>query len=130
LVKKLVGLEVPNCFQQPLLVLQSSRQAASKAGAVFVDLTAAYDTVWHPDLTCNSLLLLPHRHMVRVILELVGNRSLTLTIGNNKQVTTSQEWRPAGIRFSILSLQHLHLWLTNHRLQKVCIRRRSSNHTC
>jgi len=28
------------------------------------------------------------------------------------------------------SLQHLHLWLAKHRLQKVCICWRSSNHTC
>ena len=30
-----------------------------KAGAVFVDLTAAYDTVWHRGLTCKLLRLLP-----------------------------------------------------------------------
>ena len=27
-------------------------EAKKKAGAVFVDLTAAYDTVWHRGLTC------------------------------------------------------------------------------
>ena len=49
-----------------------------KPGAVFVDLTAAYDTVWHRVPTCKWLRLLPDKHMVR-------NRSFTLTTGDSKQ---------------------------------------------
>ena len=56
-----------------------------KAGAVFVDLTAAYDTVWHSGLTCKLLRLLPDKHMLRMIMELVRNRSFTLTTGDSKQ---------------------------------------------
>jgi len=52
---------------------------------VFVDLTAAYDTVWHRCLTCKLLQLLPDRHMVRIIKEIGGNRSSTLTTGNGKR---------------------------------------------
>ena len=52
---------------------------------MFVDLTAAYDTVWHRSLTCKLLRLLPDRHMVRVIMELVQNQSFTLTTGDSKQ---------------------------------------------
>jgi len=52
---------------------------------VFVDLTAAYDTAWHRGLTCKLLQLLPDRHMVRMIMEMVGNRSFTLTTGNIKR---------------------------------------------
>jgi len=55
-----------------------------QAGAMFVDLTAAYDTVWHRGLTCKLLRFLPDRHMVRIIMEMVGNRSLTLITSNNK----------------------------------------------
>jgi len=51
---------------------------------VFVDLTAAYDTVWHRGLTCKLLRLLPDRHMVHVIMEVVDNRSFTHTTGNGK----------------------------------------------
>ena len=51
---------------------------------MFVDLTAAYDTVWHRGLTCKLLRLLPDKHMVRMIMELVRNRSFTLTTGNSK----------------------------------------------
>jgi len=59
--------------------------SAKKAGAVFVDLTGAYDTVWHRGLTCKLLRLLPDRHMVYLIMEMVGNRSFTLTTGNGKR---------------------------------------------
>jgi len=52
---------------------------------VFVDLTAAYDTVWHRGLTCKLLRLLPDRHMVHMIMEMVGNRSFTFTTGNGKR---------------------------------------------
>ena len=65
--------------------IEDSFSAKKKAGAVFVDLTAAYDTVWHRGLTCKLLRLLPDRHMVSVIMELVRNRSFTLTTGNGKQ---------------------------------------------
>jgi len=34
---------------------EDSFSAKKKAGAVFVDLTAAYDTVWHCGLTCKLL---------------------------------------------------------------------------
>jgi len=52
---------------------------------VFVDLTASYDTVWHRGFTCKLLRLLPDRHMVRMVTEMVDNRSFTLTTGNGKR---------------------------------------------
>ena len=60
-------------------------EAKKKAGAVFIDLTAAYDTVWHRGLTCNLLKLLPDKHMVKIIMELIRNRSFILTTGASKQ---------------------------------------------
>ena len=60
-------------------------EAKKKAGAWFVDLTAAYDTVWHRGLTCKFLRLLPDKHMVRMIVKLVRNRSFILTTGDSKQ---------------------------------------------
>ena len=65
--------------------IEDSFEAKKKAGAVFIDLTAAYDTVWHRGLTCKLLRLLPDKHMVKMIMELVRNRSFTLTIGDSKQ---------------------------------------------
>ena len=65
--------------------IEDSFKAKKKAGAVFVDLTAAYDTVWHRDLTCKLLRLLPDKRMVRMIMELVRKRSFTLTTSDSKQ---------------------------------------------
>ena len=65
--------------------IENSFEAKKKAGAVFINLTAVYDTVWHRGLTCKLLKLLPHKHMVRMIMELVRNRSFTLTTSDSKQ---------------------------------------------
>ena len=65
--------------------IEDSFEAKKKAGAVFIDLTAAYDTLWHRGLTCKLLRLLPDKHMVTMITELVRNRSFTLTTGDSKQ---------------------------------------------
>jgi len=63
-------------------------------------------------------------------MEMVCDRSFTLTTSNHEQswlrplkngVPQGSIWAP---------LQRLHLWLANHRLQKVCIRQRSSNRAC
>ena len=74
-------------------------EARKKDGAIFFDLTAAYDTVWHRGLTCKLLRPLPDKHMVRMIMELVRNRNFTLTTGDSKQsrATPSQKRRSSGI---------------------------------
>lgn len=46
---------------------------------------AAYDTVWHRGLTCKLLRLLPDRHMVSMIMELIQNRSFILTTGSGQR---------------------------------------------
>ena len=58
--------------------LKDSFEAEMKAGAIFVDLMAAYDTVWHRGLTCKLLHLLPDKHMVQMIMDLVLNCSFAL----------------------------------------------------
>ena len=70
----LLTQNIENCFE-----------AKKKAGAVFVDLTAAYDTVCHRSLTCKLPRLLPDKHMISMIIELVRNRSFFLTTGDSKQ---------------------------------------------
>jgi len=65
---------------------EDSVSVKKKAGAAFVDLTAAYDAVWHCGLPCNLPQLLCDRHMVCMIMEIVGNRSFTLTTRDGKEV--------------------------------------------
>jgi len=47
---------------------------------------ATNDTIWHRGLTCKLLRLLPDRHTAHLIVEMVGNCSFTLTIGNGKKI--------------------------------------------
>ena len=61
---------------------EESFLAKKKAIAVFIDLTATYNTVWHHSLTCRLLHLLPDRCMVKMIMELVTNHSFTLITRN------------------------------------------------
>ena len=65
--------------------IEDSFSTKKKPGAVFVDLTAAYNTAWHHGLTCKLLQLLPDKHMVHMIMEIVSNRSFTLTTRNGKR---------------------------------------------
>ena len=65
--------------------IEDSFEAKKKAGAVFVDLAAAYDTVWNRGLSCKLLRLLPDKLMVWMIIELVQNSNITLTTGDSKQ---------------------------------------------
>jgi len=76
--------------------------SAKNTGAVFVDLTAGYNTVWHHSLTCKLLQLLPDRHMVCMIMELVGFHSFNLAIGNSKQ-SRLRHLRNDGPQESILA---------------------------
>ena len=75
-------------MQEVVLLTQNikdSFKAKKKTGVVFIDLTAAYDTVWHHGLTCKLLRLFLDKHMVEMIMELVQNRSFTLTTSDSKQ---------------------------------------------
>ncbi|KAL7864412.1 hypothetical protein AOLI_G00158320 [Acnodon oligacanthus] len=55
--------------------IKDSFQDNEKAGVVFLDLTAAYDTVWHHGLHLKLLRTIPERHMVRFIMKMLMNRS-------------------------------------------------------
>ena len=65
--------------------IQDSFEAEKKAGAVFVNLTVAYDTVLSRGLNCKLLRLLSDKHMAWMILELSPNRNFTLTTGDSKR---------------------------------------------
>ena len=56
----------------------------AKKGALCSSLFIPWRTVWHRGLTCRLLRLPPDKHMVRMIMELVRNRSFTLTTGDRR----------------------------------------------
>ena len=51
---------------------------------MFVNITAADDTAWHRGLTSTLMHLLPDRHIVAMIMELVRNNSFILAICSGK----------------------------------------------
>ncbi|KAJ3586334.1 hypothetical protein NHX12_012734 [Muraenolepis orangiensis] len=55
--------------------IEDSFQDNEKAGVVYLDLTAAYDTVWHRGLHLKLLRTIPDRHMVKFIMETLSNCS-------------------------------------------------------
>jgi len=59
-------------------VIEESYEEIREAGLVLVDLTAAYDTVWHQGLTLKLLQTIPDRHPVRFIVEIISDRSFIL----------------------------------------------------
>ena len=52
-----------------------------KAGTVLVDLSAAYDTVWHRGLTLKLLQIIPSKDMVRMIMSIITQRRFRVNIG-------------------------------------------------
>ena len=58
-------------------------KAKEKTDVIFVNLTVAYDVVWHGGLICKVLRLFPDKQKVRMIIELV--QSFTLIIGDSEQ---------------------------------------------
>ena len=73
-------------------------EAKETAGAVLVDLTAAFDTVWHRGLTPNLFRMLPHRHMVHFIVELISNRSFVLKTSVMDSKSGYADSRTASLR--------------------------------
>ena len=69
-------------FQSPMVTLLTDDievgfEHNQKVGVALVDLTAAYDTVWLRGLHLKLLRMLPDRHMVSFVMELLTNRILT-----------------------------------------------------
>ena len=75
--------------------IETAFENRKKCGAVFVDLPAAYDTVWHRGL--KMLQLIPNKHMVRFICELITNRSFKLYVDRDSSKTyTIKNGLPQG----------------------------------
>ena len=78
-------------------------------GAVFVDLTAAYDTVNHRILLLKIAKVIKNKRIVRIIESLLKKQ--TVFCGNGwkkKQVSHPEKWTPTRFCISSNTLQHLH----------------------
>ena len=83
--------------------IDDSFEAKMKAGAVFFNLTAAYDTGWHRGLTCKLLRLLPDKHNVKMIMDVVLNRSFTLTTNGDSKRSRLRRLKNGVLQGSVLA---------------------------
>ena len=87
-------------------------QNNEKAGVVFLDLTAAYDTVWHRGLHLKLLRIIPDRHMVGFIMEMLSNRSFVVhtSDGQRSRLRRMKNGVPQG---SVLSLMLFNIYISD-----------------
>jgi len=93
-------------------------------GTVFIDLTVAYGTAWHCNLTCKLLKLLCDSHMLGIIIELVKNLGFTLVTSSSKRSRLQglKNDDQLGSVLAMAPFRHLLLWLANYSFQDICIR--------
>ena len=65
--------------------IETAFQRKEKFGAVLIDLTAAYDTVWHRGLYLKLLKLIPDVKLVRFILLMIQNRMFFVETSSGEQ---------------------------------------------
>ena len=64
--------------------IEDTFHTREKAGVVLLDLSAAYDTVWHHGLHLKLLQTIPDRHMANLIMEMMKNQSFTLNTSDGQ----------------------------------------------
>ena len=82
--------------------IEDSFEKKHKAGVILVDLTAAYDTVWHQGLTLKLLRIIPDRHMVKFICNILANRRFVLKTSDG-QTSRPRQLRNGVPQGSVLS---------------------------
>ena len=75
----LLTRDIEDCFE-----------AKETAGADLVDLTAAYNIMWHRRLTLKLLRMLTDRHIVQFIVEMISNCSYVLKTSDGEQSRLSR----------------------------------------
>ena len=108
------------------LVLEEAFEKGHKAGVILVDLTAAYDTVWHQGLTLKLLHTIPDRHLVRFICTIISNRSFTLKTSDG-QVSRLRRLKNGVPQGSVLAPTLFNIYLSDlppTTVIQVCICRR------
>ena len=82
--------------------IEYSFQHNEKSGVMFLDLTATYDTVWHRELHLKLLRIIPDRHMVGFIVEMLSNRSFLVHTrdGQRSRLRRMKNGVPHGSVFS------------------------------
>ena len=91
--------------------IEDSFQNNEKAGVVFLDLTAAYDTVWHRGLHLKLLRIIPDRHMVGFNMEM-SNWSFVVHT-SDRQRSRLRRMKNCVPQGSVLSPMLFNIYLSN-----------------
>ena len=83
--------------------IEESYEGRQKAGLVLVDVTASYDNLWHQCLTLKLLQIIPDRHLVHLIVDIIANRSFILKTSDGQCI------RLRRLKNGIPQGQRLHL---------------------
>ena len=70
--------------------IESAFQKKEKVGVVYIDLTAAYDTVWHRGLYLKLLQMIPNVKLVKFVMLKLQNRSFYVTTSSGEQSRNCQ----------------------------------------
>ena len=92
--------------------IEEAFEKGHKAGVILVDLTAAYDTVWHQGLTLKLLHTIPDRHLVRFICTIISNRSFTLKTSDG-QVSRLRRLKNGVPQGSVLAPTLFNIYLSD-----------------
>ena len=71
--------------------IEDGFQKKIKSGAVFVDLTTAYDTVWREGLLLKLIRMIPCQKMYTLMANILSNRNFKIHMGNKES-----RWRTAN----------------------------------
>ena len=62
--------------------IEAGFERNDKCGTVFIDLSAAYDTVWHRGLKLNNVI--PDKSLVNFIMTMIASRSFIMHVGADR----------------------------------------------
>ena len=92
--------------------IEEAFEKGHKAGVVLVDLTAAYDTVWHHGLILKLLQTIPDRHLVRFLSTIISNRSFILKTSDG-QVSRMRRLKNGAPQGSVLAPTLFNIYLSD-----------------
>ena len=101
--------------------IETAFQRKEKYGAIFIDLSAAYDTIWHRGLYSKLLKTIPGVKLVRLIMTLwdkLQKRSFVLETSTGEQ-SVHPHWHSYSPQLNMQTPENIPVWAHSSRTSKV-----------